>query len=75
MGNEAMAALSARNDNVGGQLPGFICPMDPLKLARVNFNLLGSLFSLGTSRERICDTMLLSGEEFDYLVELGGFSR
>lgn len=44
--------------------------VDPMTLIMLNFGLFQSLYSMGTSRERICSAMLLNGDEFDYIVGL-----
>lgn len=44
--------------------------IDPMTLVMLNFGLFRSLYSMGTSRERICATMLLNSDEFDYIVGL-----
>ena len=73
MGIHTVNATAQANES--NHLPGYICPMAPLRLAQLNLGLLGSLFSLGTSRERICEAMLLSDEEYDYVTELAGLTR
>ena len=44
--------------------------IDPMTLVMLNFCLFRSLHSRGTSREKICSTMLLNDDEFDYIVGL-----
>lgn len=44
--------------------------IDPMTLVMLNFGLFRSLYSMGTSREKICATMLLNTDEFDYIVGL-----
>ena len=44
--------------------------IDPMNLVMLNFCLFQSLYSRGTSRERICSAMLLNDAEFDYIVGL-----
>ena len=45
--------------------------MSPRKLAYLDIGLFCSLSKLGTSRERICEVMNLSSEEYDYVCQLG----
>ena len=52
-----------------GPLPGNR-GIDSMTLATLNFGLFRSLYSMGTSREKICSAMLLSADEFDYIVGL-----
>ncbi len=44
--------------------------IDPMTLVTLNFGLFRSLYAMGTSREQICDAMLLNADEFDYIVGL-----
>ena len=44
--------------------------IDPVTLAYLDFGLFKSLFKLGVSRERICSTLTISYEDFDYLRKL-----
>ena len=44
--------------------------IDPMTLVTLNFGLFRSLYSMGTSREKICSAMLLNDDEFDYIVGL-----
>jgi hypothetical protein len=53
----------------------FTCPVNPLKQAYLNFGLFGSLYEMGTSRERICTALLLSVREFDCIRTFVGFSK
>ena len=39
-------------------------------LAHVNFSLFRQLISLGTTREKICATLCLNHNEYDYLAHL-----
>ena len=41
-----------------------------MNLVMLNYCLFQSLYSRGTSRERICSAMLLNDAEFDYIVGL-----
>lgn len=44
--------------------------IDPMTLLMLNFCLFRSLYSMGTSREKICSAMRLNDDEFDYIVGL-----
>ena len=44
--------------------------IDPMTLVMLNFSAFRALYSMGTSRERICSSMLLNDDEFDYIVGL-----
>jgi len=44
--------------------------IDPMTLVMLNFCLFRSLYSGGTSREKICSAMLLNDDEFAYIVGL-----
>ncbi len=44
--------------------------MSVRKLAYLDLGLVRSLLSLGTSRERICSALNLTGDEFDYVRSL-----
>lgn len=54
-------------DNVNASIRRGI---DPMTLVMLNFCLFRSLYSMGTSRERICSSLLLNDDEFDYIVGL-----
>ena len=49
---------------------GNVAPMDPKKLASLDFGLFRTLCSMGTSRERVCSAMGLSQADYDYIARL-----
>mgnify|MGYP001557746160 CR=1 FL=1 len=44
--------------------------IDPMTLVMLNFSAFRAHYSMGTSRERICSSMLLNDDEFYYIVGL-----
>ena len=44
--------------------------INPITLAYLDFGLFKSLCKLGVSRERICTTLRINQQDFDYLHEL-----
>jgi len=55
---------------VAGEPGGQLQPINPLTLATLDFGLFRSLRKLGTERERICDALGLSADDFDYIAGL-----
>ncbi len=44
--------------------------VDPMTLVMLNFGLFRYLHVMGASREKICSTLLLNNDEFEYIVGL-----
>ena len=44
--------------------------IDPMMLAKLNFNLFRQLRRLGTSKERICQALNLSSDDYDAIRQL-----